>query len=1055
MIAWFARHPVAANLLMAAIMILGLVTLPNLQRETFPEIKNDKVEIGVIYKGATTDEVEDAICRRIEDALDGITDIGETRCEAREGQGIATAVMREGADITRFLDDVKSEVEAIDDFPDDAELPIIKELGRTDAVVSIAITGPEDPVALKAYAEQVRARLQVLREISTVEITGFSAHQIRVEIPVARLRQHGLSTADIARTVEQQSVGLPAGELQGEFEDVLLRFDDQRKRVADFENLVVISSVSGAAIRLGDIATISNRFERDEEQVLFNGKRAAILDVTKTRAQDILTAYHAVADFVARENRNTPDGIRLTLTQDRSSIVSDRLNMLIRNGVQGLIGVFLILWLFFSIRYSFWVTMGLPVSFLGALFVLPALGVTINMISMVGLLIGVGLLMDDAIVIAENIASRMARGDKPLDAAVNGVSQVLPGVLSSFATTLLVFGSLAFITGEIGQVLKVMPIVLIMVISVSLIEAFWILPSHLGHSLMHMEKRQTNRFRGAFERAFERLRKRHFATALGLAIRHRYLTVGSIIMLLLIAIAMPIGGKLKFTGFPDIEGNVVEARLLLPQGTPLRRTEQIVQQLQQAAADINQTQRDLQPDGQDLVQNVTVIYGQNPDAYESGPHVARVIVDLLDAEIRNTPLDEFRNQWRERIGNPTDVIAIKFTEPTVGPGGRAIDVRLIGEDLEQVKLAALELRQWFAQYDGVIDLSDDLRPGKREYRLHLKDSAGALGLNAESIANQVRAAFQGFKTDEFPLGAETYEVDIRVSANDRRNLDDLEALTIFGPDGSLVPLPAIANIEETRGWARINRVDGRRAVTIQGDVDRDRANAQELLTLAGQTVFRDIVRHYPAVTIDIQGASDRSARTGSSIGRNVLLGMIGVYMLLALHFRGYLAPITVMSVIPTALIGVVFGHMALGLDLTLPSIVGMASLFGVVVNDSILLVVFIRDERAAGISVQQAARDAAIARFRPIVLTSITTIAGLTPLLTEQSLQAQILIPLAASLAFGLMSATLIALFLVPALYCILDDFNALGEIDPLRSRSRAAGTAQETAGTLPRGTGN
>ncbi|MGB5651092.1 MAG: efflux RND transporter permease subunit, partial [Sedimenticolaceae bacterium] len=514
MIAWFARHPTAANLFMAAIMILGIVSLPGLQRETFPEIQNDKVEVRVVYKGATTDEVEDAICRRLEDALDSITDIDETRCEAREGLGIATAVMREGAQMTRFLDDVKSEVDAIDDFPDQTELPVVAELGRTDAVVSIAITGPEDPVALKAYAEDVKSRLQTLREFSTVTIKGFSNHQIRIEVDAATLRRFGLSASDIANALQRQSISSPAGELEGEQENVLLRFDDQRKTAAEFENLVIISGSSGAAIRLGEIATISDRFELDEEKVLFNGRRAAILDITKTRAQDILTAFGAVSDFVAAENERVPPGVRLTLTQDRSSIVSDRLNMLTRNGVQGLIAVFLILWLFFSFRYSFWVTMGLPVSFLGALFVLPALGVTINMISMVGLLIGIGLLMDDAIVIAENIAARLNKGEKPLQAAITGVIQVLPGIASSFATTLLVFGSLAFITGEIGQVLRIMPIVLIVVLTVSLIEAFLILPSHLGHSLMHMHKREPSRFRAAFERGFARFRDRYFAAVL-------------------------------------------------------------------------------------------------------------------------------------------------------------------------------------------------------------------------------------------------------------------------------------------------------------------------------------------------------------------------------------------------------------------------------------------------------------------------------------------------------------------------------------------------------------
>lgn len=1029
MIAWFARHPTAANLFMAAIMILGLVALPGLQRETFPEIANDKVEVRVVYKGATTGEVEDAICRRLEDVLDGITDIEETRCEAREGVGIATAVMREGADMARFLDDVKSEVDAISDFPDGTEAPVIQELARTDAVVSIAITGPDDPVALKAYAEDVKARLQTLPQLATVTIKGFSTHQIRIEVDAATLRRHGLSAADVARAVERQSVSSPAGELLGRQEDALLRFDDQRKTAAAFADLVVISSPSGAALRLGDIADISDRFDRAEEKVLFNGRRAAVLDIAKTRSQDILRAYDAVEAFVAGEQRQAPAGMTLTLTQDRSSVVRDRLKMLTSNGIQGLVAVFLVLWLFFSFRYSLWVTMGLPVSFLGALFVMPLLGITINMISMVGLLIGVGLLMDDAIVIAENIAARLAKGDRPLDAAVNGTVQVMPGVLSSFATTLLVFGSLAFIGGDIGQILRIVPAVLILVITVSLVEAFLILPSHLGHSLAHARPRGASRFRSAFERGFAGLRDRGFAPLLDRAIERRYLTVGIVAMLFLFAVAMPVGGKLKFTGFPDIEGDVVEARLLLPQGTPLARTEAIVDRLQAAARSINEELKPLQPGGQDLVRNVTVLFGENPDAYESGAHVARVVVDLLGAEVRATSLETFRRLWRERTGPLTDVIALKFTEPAFGPGGRPIDIRLVGSDLEQVKLAAHDLRDWFDAYAGVTDLGDDLRPGKREYRLRLKDSAGVLGLDADAIAAQVRAAFQGYKVDEFPRGAETYEVDLRLAGSDRVDVDDLEQLSIVGADRRLIPLPVVAEIEEGRGWARIHRIDGRRTVSVQGDVDRSLANAQELLNLARDEIFPLIGERYPSVRIDVEGESSESAETGGSIARNVLLGMIGVYMLLALQFRGYLAPVTVMSVIPTALIGVIFGHMALGLDLTLPSMVGMASLFGVVVNDSILLVVFIREERAAGIPVPQAARHAAVARFRPILLTSITTIAGLTPLLLEKSLQAQILIPLAASLAFGLMAATLIALFLVPAIYCILDDFGLLGEV--------------------------
>jgi multidrug efflux pump subunit AcrB len=1028
MIKWFAKHPTASNLSMLVIILLGMAALPNVQRETFPAVDNDKVSIRALYPGATSQEIEDAICRRLEDALESIADLDEMQCESREGLGKATAVMIEGSSMPQFLNDVKSEIEAISDFPAQVESPVIEELGRTDSVVSIAITGPQDPVELKAYAEDVKSRLLAKAAIANVTIDGFSDHHIRVEISTARLRQYGLSIADIANRMRNQSVSAPAGRLEGEKEDLLIRFDDQRKTVEEVSALVVISGSTGATIRLGEIANISNRFDRKESRILFNGQRAAMLKITKTRAQDILTAFSDVANFVQQENERTPAGIKLDLTQDAASIVQDRLSMIVRNGIQGLIMVFLVLWLFFSLRYSFWVTMGLPVSFLGALFLLPLMGVTINMISMVGLLIGIGLLMDDAIVISENIASRMERGDPAMKAAIRGVSQVMPGILSSFATTLMVFGSLAFITGEIGQILRVMPIVLIVVVSVSLLEAFFILPSHLAHSLKQVEGRESSQFRQKFDAGFDHFRDHWFGPLLDRAIDHRYLTLGIIVMVVILSIALPASGKLKFVGFPATDGDIVEARLLLPQGTPFARTEALIEQIQAAAVRLNQV-FDQQPDAQPLVRNITVIFGENPDSYESGPHVARIIIDLLSAEIRSTNMDQFRDAWRNEIGNLSDVISLKITEPSVGPGGRPIKVRLKGLDLNRLKSISQEMQDWFKSYKGVIDVSDDLRPGKREVRLHMKDSAGILGVSAKSVSDQVRSAFQGIKVDEFPVGAETYEVDLRLPANDRYSISDLEQMTITGPNGSLIPLLIVADMELERGWARINRVDRRRAVTVYGDVQSDVINAQELLALAATDLLPTLRDKYPDIDIEVQGSSQNSAETSQSMLRNVVFGLIGVYILLAFQFRGYLTPIIVMSVLPTALIGVMFGHWALGLDLTMPSIVGMASLFGVVVNDSILLVVFMRDERAQGISVSTAAKLAGRARFRPILLTSITTIAGLMPLILETSLQAQILIPMAASLAFGLTSATLAGLFLVPVLYSILNDHDLLVEV--------------------------
>ena len=1029
MIRWFADHPTAANLIMLAIIILGVISLPQQQRETFPRISNDKIGIKVIYPGSTAEEVEDAICRRIEDALESIADLDEMICESSEGLANATAVMTEGSDLMRFLNDVSSQVDAITSFPDRVEVPIVEELARTDSVASIAITGPTDAVVLKAYAEDVKQRLLADAEIASILIEGFSDHQIRVEISSALLRQFGLSLSDIATAMKNQSISTPVGRIESRAEDILLRFDDQRKTVDEVGDLVVISGKSGATIRLRDIATISDRFDRDEERILFNGKRAAILNISKTQKQDILTALEDLISFIEAENRRNPASIRLSLTQDRASLVQARLDMIVKNGVQGLVMVFLILWLFFSFRYSFWVTMGLPISFLGALYVMPLVGISINMISLVGLLIGIGLLMDDAIVIAENIAARLDKGERALQAAVTGVQQVLPGIMSSFATTLLVFGSLSFISGDLGQILRIIPIVLIIVLTVSLVEAFLVLPNHLGHSLKHIEKRQPSRFRQKFEAGFDFLRERIFAPILDKAIDYRYLTLGIVIMLVTISIGLLASGKLKFVGFPETDGDIVEARLLLPQGTPLALTESRVGSILQSLHRVNQKLSELQPEGQPLITNITTIYGQNPDAKETGPHVARIIVDLLSAEVRNTTIDEFTHVWREQVGNLADVITLKFAEPAIGPGGRAIEIRLRGRDLFELKKASVTLQNWFRRYAGVVDVTDDLRPGKREFRIRIRDSAGVLGVNASLVSNQVRAAFQGIEIDEFPVGAETYEVDLRLLEAERISIDDLQQLTITGPGGSQIPLPTIARIEESRGWARISRVDRQRTVTVFGDVQRDIANAQELVALAATDIFPLLREKYPDIAIDTQGESESSAQTGVSIVTNVILGLIGVYILLALQFRGYLAPLTVMSVIPSALIGVIFGHLALGLDLTMPSIIGMASLFGVVVNDSILIVVFIRQAREQGVRVVVAARQAGRSRFRPILLTSITTIAGLSPLLLETSLQAQILIPLAASLAFGLTSATITALFLVPAIYCILDDFDFLGEV--------------------------
>ncbi len=1038
MIRFFAEHPTLANLLMIALLAAGIAAIPGLQRETFPRIDPRNVQITVLYPGARPEDVEESICRRIEDAVDGVDNVAEIECDAREGKATATAEMVEGSVLDRFFSDIQTEIDAIDDFPDQVEDPIVKQLGRTDFVASVAITGPRDSVTLKAYAEEVKERMLQTGGIPKVEIKGFSEHQIRIELSDATLRQFGLSITEIADAIGRQSVDLPAGNIDARDGQILVRVADERKRDYEFVDLVVVSGESGAQIRLGDIAAITDRFELDEDKILFNGRPAALLSITKTENEDTLRVIDAIKAFIATEIATAPPGIALAVTNDASSIVRDRLNLLVRNGAQGLVLVFLSMWLFFGLRYSFWISVGLPTAFAGAIALMIAFGFSLNMLTMVALLMVIGLLMDDAIVIAENIATQRRHGKSRMDAAVVGTRQVLPGVLSSFATTICIFGSLAFLKGDIGAVLKVVPIVMLCVLSVSLVEAFLILPNHLSHSLQRNDAKLPY-IQDRADKVISWMRENWIGRGVDLTVRWRYFTTGAAVGLLLLSIGAIAGGFLKFSAFPELDGDALEARILLPQGTPLWRTEAVVERVHGALKRVGTQMDSKQPDGQKLIQNIAVSFNKNEDAFESGPHVATVAADLLSADVRNGTNDEIFSLWRKETGDIPDVIAIKYTEPQIGPAGKAIDLRLKGDDLAILKAASNALQDWLRRYDGVHDITDDLRPGKPEIRVRLKEGAKTLGLDARTIGNQLRTSLFGTTVSEIQQGAESFEIDVRLIREDRDSLSDLYNFTLSTPDGDRVPITAVATLEQARGFSRINRVDGRRTVTIQGDVDVSVANANEIVSDAQTRFIPEFLKRHPGVELDIGGQNEEGQKTQQSMMRGFILGLIGVFLLLSFQFRSYIEPIVVMAVIPLAFIGAVAGHMIIGIDFTLPSMLGFMALSGVVVNDSILLVQFIKDRHGPDATVAEAAPQAARARFRAIFLTSLTTIVGLMPLLMETSLQAQVLIPLVTSLAFGLLASTLLVLFVVPAFYAILDDF---GLSTLARERREHAGSA-------------
>ncbi len=1019
MIRYFAEHPTAANILMTVIILSGLVALPGLNKETFPAIDNRKVQVSVHYPGASPLEAEDGICKPLEEAVDGINFLEEQQCVARENSALLTLTMLEAGAGETFLADVKSAVDGINTFPDAAEEPLVEQLGRTQPVVSVAITAELTQRELKALAEYYRAQLLKIPAIPIVRVEGFSKHELRVQIRTETLRQYGLSVEEVANLIRRQAIDLPLGTIKTQAKDYQIRFANARRSIEELAELIIINSELGGQVRLGDIATIIDKFEDDQRRTEINGMPAAILSIKKNTTDDTLTIYNAVADFVAQENRRLPDGTRLLLTEDSASVVADRLRLLLRNGWQGLLLASLVLALFFTRRYTLWVALGLPVAFIGGLMVMSLLGVTINMISMVALLMAIGILMDDAIVIAESIASEYRATGDATEATLRGVDKVKRGVLSSFATSAMLFGSLLFLEGDMGQVMSVLPMVLLAVLSISLIEAFFILPHHLKHALAQEPLVPTSGWRRRFETTFEKLRQRVGLIA-DWAIERRYFVVGLALALLMVSVSLIPAGVVKFKFFPDLEGDVLEARILLPQGTPFTKTQTTVDSLllslQKAVQKLTP-----EPNG-DLVQNIQIAFSKNSDAGEEGEHLATIKLDLLNTESRVNSLHDLKRAWSANFIPEAEVLAVQFKEPTLGPAGQAIAIRLQGNALSELSEASWKLQRWLQGYQGVSNVMDDLRPGKPQFVINLYPGGLNSGISAETLSNQLRAAYQGIKVADIYLANEAYEINVALQEDRANALAEIKNLPIFNAQKTAIPLSAVARVDEQREYSRVSRVNHVRTVFISGDIDNRLANTNEIINDTRTRFLPQLKNDYPDIQIALEGEVKNSRQTNSSIGVGFLLGIAGIYLLLSLQFKNYREPLIVMINIPLALIGVILGHLAMGLDLTMPSMIGFVSLAGIVVNDSILLVEFVKQRQAQGLDLRAAAGQAARDRFRAIFLTSITTIAGMLPLLTETSLQAQILVPLVTSVVFGMMSSTLLILLVLPSAYAILQD---------------------------------
>jgi len=1023
-IRWFAGHPTASNLLLILFLAVGIFSAPKLLRETFPDYSPTEASITIAYRGASAIDVEEAICLRVSDALKGVNSLKELTCTAQDNVASAIATMSAGGNVSRFFDEIDTEINAITDFPANADAPIIKRLFTTDLVLALAVTGDMSFADLETYANSLEQNLFEIDNVAAVKIKGLSQRQWQIEVSSDLLQQYGLSVSDISNLIRQQNIDMPLGTIKTNSQDIQLRFVNQSRSINDLKNLVILSSKQGAELTLGDIATIKETYDLDEEKVLFNDKRALILEIHKNKESDAINVMADITDFLDKEREKLGDGITLTITQDMTSIVADRLKMLVSNGILGLVLVAGVMSLFYRPRLAKWAILGLPVAFAGSFMVMAVFGLSLNMITLVGLLIAIGIVMDDSVVITDSISDHANDGLKPLDAVTLGVKQVLPGVMSSFLTTIAVFAPLSFLSGELGTVLEVMPIVLLAALAASLIEAFLILPHHLKNPIAFMANHEPSKFAVVFDRGFEKVRQAVGRIA-DAAIKVRYFVLAGLIVILLGSVGFFAGGNIKMEAMPAIEGDLLEARILMPQGTPLNRTEEVVAQIVDAIKKIN---NDLeQPDDKDLVQAIQVRYNENYSAGEAGAHVATIGIDLLTAELRATKLDQLIPLWRDEIGAIYGLTNLSIQEPGFGPAGVPIEIRIQGDDLDKMKLASTDLVSYLNTYEGVFNVLDNLRPGKPQRKILLLDGAKTLGFTSQSIATQLRSEMLGDIVDNLQLGDQNIEIIVKQSENERSNIDSLNKAMLVSRTGQTVPLEVVSKIIETRDWAKIILVDGVRTVTVEANVSAAKANAGALVTDIKKNWLPEFEANYPELKIEFLGQVASTAETAKSIARGLALGMVGVFLILSFQFRSYSMPFIVMIAIPMALIGSIWGHVIMGYDISMPSLIGAASLAGIVVNNSILLMQYINKFRQKGIDTNIAAGKASRARMKPIFISSTTTIMGMLPMLLESSAQAASIIPLVISLVFGLLTSATLVLLVLPSLYVILDDIGATG----------------------------
>lgn len=1029
-IAWFAENRVAANLLMLFILVAGALSLPQIRKETIPTVPLDLIDINVVYPGASPVEVERSVCTRIEEAVFDLEGIRELTSTANENVCNVQVEVETGFDTARLLDDIKTRVDAISSFPTETEKPIIRELAIRNRVNNIIIAGPADAFTLKHLAERVRDDLLALPGITQVELYNVKPYEISVELTDQALRSYGLTFDEVADAIRRSSVDIAAGLVKTPGGDVLLRTQNQAYRGEQFEKLPLRVQKDGTYITVGDIATVKDGFKETDVEGYFNGQPAVLLTIYRVGDQSILEISEQVKKYLEKSRAMLPEGVTLSIWQDRSEMFKGRLELLLRSAVLGLLLVFGLLVLFLRVRLALWVSAGIAVAFMGALLVLPYFDGSINMISMFAFVLVLGIVVDDAIIVGENIFSNHRRGLFGMQAAVNGAQDVARPVIFAVLTSAVAFMPILFLPGTSGKLWQVISIVVIATLLFSLLESLLILPAHLSSINSTAKSRfallnALSRMQVKFVDTFEGFILKIYRPFLGMVLRWRYTTVAVFVGMFMIFLAIVIGGWLPMVFFPKVEGDMMVGSVRFAQGTHIGKTHEAVNRMQQAAQSLRQELID--ETGSDEFRGIATSLGNQPMSRSgiSGGHVGEVAIEMAPSEVRKTPNEQILNRWREKIGQIPEAVELNFSS-TLQHRGPDINLELSGNNLQQLKSASEALKAQLRGYPGVYDVKDSFESGKREIQLKLKAYAETLGLDFDNLARQVRQAFYGEEVQRIQRGRDEVKVFVRYSEQERRSLHTLENMTIRLKNGADVPLYSVAEIDYGRSPSEIKRLNRKRVIRVTAYVDSTKTTSGQVMNdLRGG--FLDLLpRQFRDVKWGVSGSQKDQKELIDAMIRGFILAILGIYALMAVPFRSYLQPIIVVSAIPFGLIGAVLGHVILRLDISLLSLSGMIAVSGVVVNDNLVLVDYINRARAQGMAVSQAIRQAGVARFRPIMLTSLTTFAGLTPLMLEKSVQAQFLIPMAVSLAFGVMFATTVSLLLIPSAYHILEDLKQL-----------------------------